>query len=534
MFRSQWILVGWIVASVVAVGLAAEPSPNADKAAKTAVSDTTMSPRGEFFINLGDYAKGDGSDETDAIQKAIDAIPSLKDWPKADTKLGGRLYVPRPKKFYGISKTLDFTDKWNITVECESPVFGGRMAPSPTYFKWIGATGDQPIFSFNMVLGARIINLSVDGRRAERVDEALQDHRTRQGQGGRPRVRPAARQRHHRRLRRALEGAGSRDGRLSRPRTNGRPSRTSPSKRAKWASGSADTPSKRTPPVSSASDVYIVDCGSHGVVVNSTMAVVKIDNLLVHGSGISNVRLYGGDVGLSQYVGTGTGKDMVADIELRGGGLRVVARWSETRAPFIRAKPEWHMYPYMPRVIIGVQHGCPVGYDTSIDYDAPAPLNLIGCSFRGDVLAGPTAGTILAMGVTFGHPDAGFGGEGITKHHRLVRIGTAALESADPSRAIVWGLAARTAPPLAEKGTSPTWTDPYLVDRRNWPGDGPPKTGLWQKGDGVVNTDPNPNVPAKAWRGWICIKAGEPGEWCPYGRLESPSPSEKSAPVRTQ
>jgi len=57
------------------------------------------------------------------------------------------------------------------------------------------------------------------------------------------------------------------------------------------------------------------------------------------------------------------------------------------------------------------------------------------------------------------------------------------------------------------------------VDRRNTPGTGPPGTGVWQRGDGIINLEPDPAVPAKAWRGWVCVKAGEPGEWAPYGAL---------------
>ena len=119
--------------------------------------------------------------------------------------------------------------------------------------------------------------------------------------------------------------------------------------------------------------------------------------------------------------------------------------------------------------------------------------------------------------VVSGNPKAGFRGEGITKYGRLVLIGRAALESKDQSRAIVWGVTPREAARVAPEGTSPSWNDPYIMDRRSWPGTEPPKEGIWQKGDGIINIDPEINVSTKAWRGWIFIKAGEPGEWVRSG-----------------
>ena len=480
----------------------------------------------EFFINLGDYAKGDGSDETEAIQRAIDAIPSTNDPKNKNTgsKKGGTLYVPRPKEFYGISKTLEFAEKWNITIECESPVLGSRTAPTPMYFKWIGEKGDQAMISLNTVLGARIINLSLDGRLAE-ADEKFYKNI------------PDAKDKN---LDVAFEKPRAKGliGVLIGPSKDMEPKMGSFPGIAKniliqnlrirgcdtglWVGGyqkQSDTAHIRV------TDAYISNCNSHGVVVNSTMAVVQFDNLLVQDSGISNVKLYGGDVGFSQYCGLSSysdldqAKKMVADIELTGGGIRVVGAWSETYAPFIKAAYGFHMYPGMSRVIIGAAHGCGLGGDVSIDYDLPGTLNLIGCGFRGDVVSGKHAGTIVAISTIFGNPIAGFRGEGITKNKRLVRIGTDALESSDPARVNPGGVTPRTTPRVAMKGTDPHWNDPYIIDRRNWPGTQPPVEGIWQKGDGVVNIDPDPNVPSKAWRGWICIKEGEPGAWKPYGAI---------------
>ena len=488
------------------------------KAKTTSSSSVQPKSSSEFFINLGDYARGDGSDETEAIQKAIDAIPSYYNWPDSDPKKGGVLYIPRPKSFYGISKTLDFAEKWNITVECESPAYGARIAPTPMYFKWIGKEGNQPMFSFNTVIGARIINLSLDGRRFDSVQKlykgtGLAKAKELDPAYGKPNatglvgvyIGPTKEQE----IKMGSYGGIAKNIFFQNLKISGCDT-------GLWIGGyqkQSDTAHIRI------ADAYIGDCNSHGIVVNSTMAVVQFDNMVVQGSGISNVKLYGGDVGFSQYCGLGSSKDMVADIELTGGGLRVIGAWSETYAPFIRAKYGHHMYPTMPRVIVGAVHGSPYGGDISIDYDFPTTLSLIGCGFRNDVIAGPKSGPIIAMGITFGNPIAGFGGEGITKYGRLVRIGTAALESKDPSRAIVWGVTPRTAPPLAEEGTSPSWNDPYITDRRSTPGTEPPSDGKWNEGDRILNVKPNPEVHAKAWAGWICIKAGEPGKWVPFGAL---------------
>jgi|GEM_PF-2289583 len=470
-----------------------------------------------FFINLGDYARGDGSDETEAIQRAIDAIPSYYNWPESDPKMGGCLYIPRPPVYYGISKTLDFSEKWNITVECESPAFTSRMAPTPMYFKWIGEEGDQTIFSFNTVMGARIINLSLDGRRPETVEalyKATGDERAKKldPSYGKPgttglvgiRIGPGP----------EFEALSTYAGiakniLIQNLRVDG-------CETGIWVGGhtyQSDTAHIRI------TDAYISGSAKHGIVVNSTMAVVQFENTVVSESGISNVRLYGGDVGFLQYCGLGSSKDMVADIELHGGGLRVIGAWSETYAPFIRADYQFHMYPGMPRVIIGVVHGSPYGGDASIIYDFPTTLNLIGCGFRGDVVAGPKSGPIIAQGVTFGNPIAGFRGEGITKYGRLVQIGAPMLESDNPIYNIVMGITPRETGRIAAEGTSPFWQDPYISDRRNRPGTTPPTGGVWQKGDCIRNTDPDPNVPAKAWAGWICIEAGEPGKWLPFGAL---------------
>jgi hypothetical protein len=313
--------------------------------------------------------------------------------------------------FYGVSKTLDFSEKWNITVECESPAYNSRIAPTPMYFKWIGEQGDQTMFSFNTVMGARIINLPLDGRSPQTV-EALYEAT---GQERAKRLDPA----------------------YDKPRATGivgirigpGPEHEAQSTYAGIAKNiliqnlrvdgcetglgvgghtyESDTAHIRI------TDAHISGSAKYGVVVNSTMAVVQMENAVVSDSGISNVRLFGGDLGLLQYCGLGNSKKMVADIELRGGALRVIGAWSETYAPFVRADYKQNYYPNWPRLIAGVVHGSPYGGDASIVYDSPAALNLMGCGFRGDVVAGPKSGPIFAQGVSFGNPIGVFQGNDI-------------------------------------------------------------------------------------------------------------------------
>jgi len=132
----------------------------------------------------------------------------------------------------------------------------------------------------------------------------------------------------------------------------------------------------------------------------------------------------------------------------------------------------------------------------SIKWNFCQPLTLINCSFWGGVELGAHSGSpIIDIGTTFSNRDSRrFCGEGIERFGRLVRIG---VVHPDNVRAV----------------------EPYVVDRRHTPGHAPPVAGVWKKGDRILNTDPDPNTPAKAWAGWICIKAGEPGEWLPFGAL---------------
>jgi len=86
-------------------------------------------------------------------------------------------------------------------------------------------------------------------------------------------------------------------------------------------------------------------------------------------------------------------------------------------------------------------------------------------------------------------------GEGQDKYSRLLQIGTV---HPDNVRAV----------------------EPYITNRRNTPGTEAPKKGVWQRGDRIRNTEPDAAMPVKAWAGWICTEAGEPGKWGAFGTLE--------------
>ena len=75
----------------------------ADVATVLAGSETPAAPdadrRGAVVINLGDYAKGNGTDETEAIQRAVDALPPA-DARERDAPMlhrGGVMIIPRPE-----------------------------------------------------------------------------------------------------------------------------------------------------------------------------------------------------------------------------------------------------------------------------------------------------------------------------------------------------------------------------------------------------------------------------------------------------
>jgi hypothetical protein len=52
-------------------------------------------------------------------------------------------------------------------------------------------------------------------------------------------------------------------------------------------------------------------------------------------------------------------------------------------------------------------------------------------------------------------------------------------------------------------------------------GNAPPTSGIAQKGDRVLNSDPLPGDPVRGFAGWICVAPGTPGTWKGFGLIES-------------
>ena len=113
------------------------------------------------IVNLGDYAKGDGTDETDAIQRAFDAF-NVKQPEHTGYEFRGHkgvLFIPAPPKFYGISHAITIMEKANLVIRCETPA---ATWLGNAYFRWLG--GDEgEMFFFNFCWGLRVENLSLSG-----------------------------------------------------------------------------------------------------------------------------------------------------------------------------------------------------------------------------------------------------------------------------------------------------------------------------------------------------------------------------------
>jgi hypothetical protein len=43
----------------------------------------------------------------------------------------------------------------------------------------------------------------------------------------------------------------------------------------------------------------------------------------------------------------------------------------------------------------------------------------------------------------------------------------------------------------------------------------PPQQGTWRVGDQALNREPK----AGGYVGWVCVTAGSPGEWRPFGLI---------------
>jgi len=56
-----------------------------------------------------------------------------------------------------------------------------------------------------------------------------------------------------------------------------------------------------------------------------------------------------------------------------------------------------------------------------------------------------------------------------------------------------------------------------IQNRKQESGEESPPQGNYRKGDIVWNTDPKPT----GYVGWICVRAGQPGDWKPFGQISS-------------
>ena len=455
-----------------------------------------------YCVNLADYAKGDGTDETDAIQAAVNALPP-SDWKEhvTDNHPGGVLLVPRPSVAYCISKTINIVERFNVAIRCESPVVGSRGMPCNAYFRWIGPDNGV-MFDFRSCHGMRVENLSMTGLDKADLDTLVEKHS----------IKP---------LGRHTQGVtGILIGPVAEPRGFQKFMLFENLMIGHVAVGIklGDYPNNGPDLVQFVFLNSVIQSFTNTAIwaASGNLANVSFLGLTTSPAqvgGRCHIAVDGGEMLITNL--TDSGKCREAVISLGAGGIHVVKAWSETAAPFLKTgagEPEWTDSTSgsvnYPIILEGVRHydgiwmakkldpqqGNPM--PLSVVYNRQVPLHLIGCSFFGGIeLGAESQATILDYGTAFIDKGCvGFTGPGATRFGRVIHLGT---RRPDNSRIL----------------------DPYVVDRRNTPGAGPPTQGVWRRGDGIINIEPDLNVPAKAWRGWICVEAGEPGKWAPYGAI---------------
>ena len=458
-----------------------------------------------YVIDLSDYAKGDGTDETAAIQRAFDALPPV-DWKEHVTAdhPGAVLFIPRPQRFYGISATIKVVEKWNTTIRCETLAWGTRQPVEPMYFRWLGPD-DGLMFEFRSCKGMRLENLSMSGLDGSTLAPTIEKYGWKVPEGCR--------------LTKGVtgvwfgphEGAGFQTSMIIDQLTI-----------RNVAVGVLLGDNKNVSDVRELSfrQAQIGPFSHVGVIARSgNLADVTFETVATAGGpgAYAAFQIDGGELLILNWNGGGRGTDPEGgEVVVNAGGIQIVKAWSEWDGPFLRtrspAPPEWTPGTYgsvnFPAILSGVRHydGSwmhrkvnlkePNPVPLSVIYDRPVPLHLIGCSFWGGVSLGAVSqATIVDQGTVFVDRDAvGFTGEGVTRYGRVVHVGTR-----HPKNGRI--------------------LEPYVVDRRHTPGTAPPPTGVWQKGDAIINVDPDPPEPAKAWRGWVCVEDGEPGRWAPFGAL---------------
>ena len=445
----------------------------------------------QYSINLGDFAKGDGSDETEAIQKIFDSIHMGRPGVGVPD-MGGRIYIPRPPVAYCISKTIRIVDKWNTSIVCQTPVWGSSGMPAPHYFRWIGPDGGT-MFEFRNCKGMRVESLSMTGLDHKELDVKVEKNKN----------IPIGR--HTRGVTGIRLGPENRQQGYQTSMVFDQLTIGNVAVGVKLGDYPSSGPDVRE---LSFRGCTIAPFSHVGIWARSgNLANVTFETLATYATNdaLCGILVDGGELLVLNYTGSSDSGVKEAEILLQGGGIHVIKAWSEFEGPFLKtvgSSPEWSDGTYgsvnYPVILEGIRHyagGWPRGM-TSIIYNKPVPLHLIGCSFWGKVeLGAQCMAPVIDYGTVFIDKNSpGFTGEGVTKYHRLIQVGSLHRENA-------------------------RIVEPYFVDRRHVPGTGPPQSGQWEKGDGIVNTDPNPDVAEKSCRGWLCVEAGEPGRWLPYGAL---------------
>ena len=500
----------WI--RLVVIATAISPVVCLQAADKTAPRHT-----GVITINLGDYATGDGTDETEAIQKAFDALPTFG---HAETDRydgpGGIMIIPRPEKYYAISDTIKVIEKWNTVIRCETPSYISRSRNENAYFRWIGPDNGI-MFQFNSSGSIRVENLSLNAMDEGFFKGYAVYRETTRHDGWKPGGR----------LTRGVTGL------LIGPKSAARGFQVGMvfdqlslnycAVGLRLGMYANNGPDVRELTFRGLHVYYFSDCGI--IAASGNLANVTFSTLATLGYRANHaIKIDGGELLVLNWNGNnlkGLTPELSSplpegnsEVRINAGGIQVIKAWSEWHGPFLTTGtgyPEWTPGTggSMNYAIIleGVRHydgswwgwkttGDPNPVPVSIVHDRPVPLNLTGCAFWGEIQLGTNSQSIiLDRGTLFSDMDcAGFTGEGVTRYGRVIHVGTR-----DPKNARI--------------------LQPYVVDRRHTPGTHPPTAGYWQKGDGIINTDPDPTVAAKAFRGWVCIEAGEPGAWLPYGAL---------------
>ena len=266
-----------------------------------------------------------------------------------------------------------------------------------------------------------------------------------------------------------------------------------------------------------------IDFSKYGIIGSSgNLANIHFNNTILNGTNnaINGIRIRGGEIlftALNGYRAPSANTDPKRSfIWIDAGGVQVNKAWSEWAGPFLVTTGQSPLTTelnsganFFPIILTGVRHfdgswqawairqKKPDAVPLAIDYNRPTPLHLIDCVFWGSVKQRQDGrNALVSIGTVFiDKKRHGYKGKGIDKYHNAIIIGTPNPQN---NRIL----------------------DPYIIDRRHIPGTKAPNSGSWQKGDRVLNIDPNPDVPSKAYASWICISNGAPGKWAPFGKIE--------------